>query len=76
MQLKNILQYKYILLLILIILISIIRTKDIDKSIYNINDNKFYGIVETYEYKDTYITFTIKDKEKLKCNYYLKNFLG
>lgn len=73
MQLKNILQYKYILLLILIILISIIRTKDIDKSIYNINDNKFYGIVETYEYKDTYITFTIKEKEKLKCNYYLKN---
>ena len=73
MQLKNILQYKYILLLILIILIFIIRTKDIDKSIYNINDNKFYGIVETYEYKDTYITFTIKDKEKLKCNYYLKS---
>ena len=73
MQLKNILQYKYILLLILIILISIFRTKDIDKSIYNINDNKFYGIVETYEYKDTYITFTIKDKEKLKCNYYLKS---
>ncbi len=73
MQLKNILQYKYILLLILIILISIIRTKDIDKSIYNINDNKFYGIVETYEYKDTYITFTIKGKEKLKCNYYLKS---
>ena len=73
MQLKNILQYKYILLLILIIIISIFRTKDIDKSIYNINDNKFYGIVETYEYKDTYITFTIKDKEKLKCNYYLKN---
>ena len=73
MQLKNILQYKYILLLFLIILISIIRTKDIDKSIYNINDNKFYGIVETYEYKDTYITFTIKGKEKLKCNYYLKS---
>lgn len=73
MQLKNILQYKYILLLILIIIISIIRTKDIDKSIYNINDNKFYGIVETYEYKDTYITFTIKGKEKLKCNYYLKS---
>lgn len=73
MQLKNILQYKYILLLILIILISIFRTKDIDKSIYNINDNKFYGIVETYKYKDTYITFTIKDKEKLKCNYYLKS---
>ena len=73
MQLKNILQYKYILLLILIIIISIFRTKDIDKSIYNINDNKFYGIVETYEYKDTYITFTIKGKEKLKCNYYLKS---
>ena len=73
MQLKNILQYKYILLLILIILISIIRTKDIDKSIYNIKDNKFYGIVETYEYKDTYITFAIKGKEKLKCNYYLKS---
>ncbi len=73
MQLKNILQYKYILLLILIILISIFRTKDINKSTYNINDNKFYGIVETYEYKDTYITFTIKGKEKLKCNYYLKS---
>ena len=73
MQLKNILQYKYILLLILVILISILRTKDIDKSIYNINDNKFYGMVETYEYKDTYITFTIKGKEKLKCNYYLKS---
>lgn len=73
MQLKNLLQYKYIFLLIIIIFISIIRTNNNTKSIYNINDKNFIGIVESYQYKDTYITFTIKNKEKLKCNYYLKN---
>ena len=42
-----------------------------DKSIYNKNDKYFVGTIIDYEYKETYITFTIKTPEKVKCNYYL-----
>ena len=71
-KLKNLLQYKYIALLLLIILLSIIRCNNF-KSIYNKNDTIFYGEIEEYQIKDTYVTFIVKGKEKLKCNYYLKN---
>ena len=71
-KLKNLLQYKYIALLLLIILLSIIRCNNF-KSIYNKNDTIFFGEIEEYQIKDTYITFILKGKEKLKCNYYLKN---
>lgn len=71
-KLKNLLQYKYIALLLLIILLSMIRCNNF-KSIYNKNDTIFYGEIEEYQIKDTYVTFIVKGKEKLKCNYYLKN---
>jgi len=64
------LKYKYILF-ILIILLSIIRSNLYVESKYDINENEFYGVILDYKIKDTYITFTLKGKEKLKCNYYL-----
>ncbi len=70
--LKNILKYKYILF-ILIILLTLIRTNINNKSIYNVNENNFIGIVDSYEYKENYITFILKGKEKLKCNYYIND---
>ena len=70
--LKIILKYKYILF-ILILFLSVIRSKLYIKSKYDINENKFYGVIIDYKIKDTYISFTLKGKEKLKCNYYLNN---
>lgn len=70
-KLKNISLYKYIIFL-LIILISIYRANIQLISKYNINDNYFIGTITDYNYKDKYITFNIKGKELIKCNYYLK----
>ena len=70
-KLKNISLYKYIIFL-LIILISIYRANIQLISKYNINDNYFIRTIIDYNYKDKYITFNIKGKELIKCNYYLK----
>ena len=70
-KLKNISLYKYIIFL-LIILISIYKANIQLISKYNINDNYFIGTITDYNYKDKYITFNIKGKELIKCNYYLK----
>lgn len=70
-KLKNLLQYKYFILLLLIICLSFTRINN--KSIYNINETNFYGVVIDYQYKDGYISLILKGKEKLKCNYYLDN---
>ena len=40
---------------------------------YNINDNKFYGVVIDYKINDDYVSFLIKGREKIKCNYYLSD---
>lgn len=40
---------------------------------YNINDNKFYGVVIDYKINDDYVSFVIKGREKIKCNYYLSD---
>ena len=69
-KLKNILQLKYILFLIVIIF-SLLRRDGNLISKYSINDKNFYGIILDYKYNDSYITFTLKGKELLKCNYYL-----
>ena len=70
--LKNILKYKY-LILILIILFSFIRTKINNNSKYNINETIFEGTIIDYKENKDYITFTLKGKEKIKCNYYYKD---
>lgn len=72
-KLKNISLFKYILFL-LIIFISLYRANIKLISKYNINDNYFVGNIIEYNYKDAYITFIIKGKEKIKCNYYLNDF--
>ena len=70
-KLKNLLRYKYFILLSLIICLCFIR--DNNNSIYKINDTNFYGVVIDYQYKDNYISLVLNGKEKLKCNYYLDN---
>lgn len=70
--LKNILKYKYIIF-VFIIFISLLRANISFESKYNINENYFEGIIIDYKINKDYMTFTIKGKEKIKCNYYLKN---
>ncbi len=70
-KLKNLLRYKYFILLSLIICLCFIRNNN--NSIYKINDTNFYGVVNDYQYKDNYISLVLNGKEKLKCNYYLDN---
>ena len=70
-KLKILLKYNYIFFLT-IIFISLIRANIPIKSSYNENNNYFKGTIIDYKYNETYITFTIKTPEKIKCNYYLK----
>ena len=71
-KLKNILKYKYIVF-ILIIIISLIRTNINNVSKYNINETNFEGIILDYKENKDYVTFTLKGKEKIKCNYFYKD---
>ena len=50
---------------VFVLLISIIRSNLYVKSKYDINENKFYGVIIDYKIKDTYISFTLKGKEKI-----------
>ncbi len=54
-------------------MITLLRANINVKSKYNINDNKFYGVVIDYKINDDYVSFVIKGREKIKCNYYLNN---
>ena len=54
-------------------MITLLRANINVKSKYNINDNKFYGVVIDYKIKDDYVSFVIKGREKIKCNYYLSD---
>ena len=70
-ELKNLLQYKYFIILLFVVSLCFFRINN--NSIYKIDDVKFYGVVIDYQYKNGYVSFIIKGKEKLKCNYYLNN---
>ena len=70
-KLKIILKYKY-LFFILLILLSLLRSNIKPSSKYYITENNFNGIITEYTLKKDYITFILKGKEKIKCNYYLK----
>ena len=70
--LKNLLRFKYIIF-VLFIMITLLRANINVKTKYNINDNKFYGVVIDYKINDDYVSFVIKGREKIKCNYYLNN---
>ena len=54
-------------------MITLLRANTNAKSKYNINDNKFYGVVIDYKINDDYVSFVIKGREKIKCNYYLND---
>ncbi len=54
-------------------MITLLRANINVKTKYNINDNKFYGVVIDYKINDDYVSFVIKGREKIKCNYYLNN---
>lgn len=54
-------------------MITLLRANINVKSKYNINDNKFYGVVIDFKIKDDYVSFVIKGREKIKCNYYLSD---
>ena len=71
-KLKNILKYKYIFFLICMLL-SIYRANIPLKTKYNIKDNYFEGTIIDYKLKSDYLTFILKGKEKIKCNYYFKS---
>jgi len=75
LRLKIILQSKILLYICLIIVISIslIRVNINQKSIYNINDNSFIGIIDNIKIDDDKYTFILKAKENLKCTYYYKD---
>ena len=71
-KLKTLSKYKYLLFLT-IIFISLIRCNTLIKSTYKESNTYFKGTIISYKEKDNYLTFTIKGKEKLKCNYYYKS---
>ena len=54
-------------------MITLLRANINVKSKYNINDNKFYGVVIDFKINDDYVSFVIKGREKIKCNYYLSD---
>lgn len=71
-RLKTILQSRYIfkILTILILIITIIYTKYYPfKSVFNINDTEFIGIVEDYIIKDNQIKISLKSKERIIVTY-------
>jgi len=66
------LKYKYFAF-VLILLLSVFRTNLNINSQYKIDETEFNGTILDYKIKDSYITFTLKGREKIKCNYYLND---
>ena len=73
-RLKTILQYKNttLIILIIVLLLSLIRLSIPKHSILNINTNNITGTLLEYKIDGDKLTFIIKDKEKVRCTYYLK----
>ena len=75
-KLRIILQsnYFYTLLVLLSIVVVVASTRIIKyKSVYNITQKEFYGVVKSINIKENHITFIISGREKLLCNYYFKD---
>ena len=75
-KLRIILQsnYFYALLVLLSIVVVVASTRIIKyKSVYNITQKEFYGVVKSINIKENHITFIISGREKLLCNYYFKD---
>lgn len=70
-KLKNILQFKYIffILLIVTVILSIIR---VEFKKVNIS-SEFVGILESYSFDGNKYSFILKNRNKLKCTYYAKD---
>lgn len=76
LRLRKILLYNHLYYFILVItLLSVfIRVSLINyKSIYSINTTNINGILTSHEIDGNKLSFIIKNKEKIICNYYFKN---
>ena len=76
-KLKILLKHNYIIIICFFLLIVRLFTYIYvlpHKSIYNINDNKFSGVITRIRYDNKYISFDIKNKEIIRCIYYEKDF--
>lgn len=73
-RLKTILQYRYTTLIIflIILLISGIRLLIHDSSLIDKTSTKLVGTLLEYKIDGDKLSFIIKDKEKVKCTYYIK----
>ena len=75
-RLRTILQSKLLYLFLIVISIFIViyfnNVKE-HESIYNISDNKFFGVVKKIDVDEKYISFFIKAKENLVANYYFSS---
>ena len=74
-KLRIILQYDFICLLILflIIILSLIRCNINHPSKYDLNEEIFEGMLISKSFDGDKFSFIIKGKEKIKCNYYLNS---
>ncbi len=72
-KLKILSKYKYIIILLFIVIISLYRSNITYTSKYNINDTLFSGYVIDYKYTDNKLTFILKGKELIRCNYYIED---
>lgn len=75
LRLKTILQYNYIyiILLIVVLVISTIRLNLPVSSKYSLEDNEFKGTLLEYKIDGDKFSFIIKGKEKLKGTYYISS---
>ena len=71
-KLNQILQSKIFLILFGIIIMTYILLSHNDKSIIDINSNKFKGIIENYKIDGDKLTLQVKNKERIIANYYIK----
>ena len=72
-RLKIVLQHRYIYFLLIVVSVSsiIVKTRIIKyDSIHSLSDNYFIGKIIDVNYMDDYVSFTLKEKEKILCRYY------
>ena len=63
----------YYVVLTISLIYCFINLNTVKTSTYDVNDEVFEGMLESYSIDGNKLTFTIKNEEKLKCNYYLES---
>ena len=73
-KLKKILQSKcFYYIFFIIICIYVLLTTVFIKYESNIDGNTFEGVITSISVSDTKVSFILKSKEKIQCNFYLKD---